>query len=373
MRKKFFILLMGLVVVLAVLGSKVNTSSGVNNIDASVLGSAIKAVEGLKVPTPDISPEVAARKSSLKKVEISETDCEYDLPETPEYSASLVAIRKKFRVKTDEEFRIKVFIENTGNTPWFSFGGECKGPIINLGTDNKRDHASQFYSPNIEKSDNNWVSANRIKLDQPRVNPGEVASFTFWVKASSTPDIYKEFLTPVVEDTTWLDDAGFSFDTVIGDLGESPSEVLRRRLLMGERGSAMELDLEAEKRIKVSLAEQKMYLHLGDHLIREFPVSTGAPRTPTPVGEFSISLKQEVRVGGKAPHYVMPNFMMFRKDGYGIHALPSLSRKGGDVFWTEARDHIGIPVSHGCIRMLPEDSDFAFDFADIGTTLEVYR
>ena len=80
-----------------------------------------------------------------------------------------------------------------------------------------------------------------------------------------------------------------------------------------------------------------------------------------------------MRIGAKPPHYVMPKFMMFRQGGYGIHALPSLSRKGGDVFWTEARSHIGRPVSHGCIRVLPEDANFVYDFAEVGTPVDVQR
>ena len=106
--------------------------------------------------------------------------------------------------------------------------------------------------------------------------------------------------------------------------------------------------------------------------IAEFRVSSGAAKTPTPVGETSITLKQETRIGGKSPHYIMPKFMWFRTGGYGFHALPSLKTDGG-FFWTEARNHIGIPVSHGCIRLLPEDADFLYDFADIGTRVKVQR
>jgi len=68
----------------------------------------------------------------------------------------------------------------------------------------------------------------------------------------------------------------------------------------------------------------------------------------------------------------MPKWMMFRKGGYGIHALPSLANDRG-VFWREALSHIGSPRSHGCIRLLPKDAEFAYNFADVGTTVTVHR
>lgn len=113
-----------------------------------------------------------------------------------------------------------------------------------------------------------------------------------------------------------------------------------------------------------------MYIKIGDQLIRTFPVSTGKASTPTPRGHYAIKLKQEVRVGGEAPHYIMPKFQLFRGGGYGIHAIPSLANDRG-VFWKEALNHIGSARSHGCIRLLPDDAEFAYNFTDIGTKLEV--
>ena len=363
MKKRAILFSIALMTVLVFVATEVGFFISSKYLNTSVLDA------DLQKTVTDLGVKVA--KETL--IEKPKVFCSYDPVEEAVYSASLVEVRKKLRVDTDEEFKVKVFMKNTGNTPWFSMDSKCTGPIVNLGTDNERDHDSTFYSPEIKEADNNWVGSNRVGLDQLRVEPGEVASFTFWAKASSDPDVYKEYLTPVVEGITWIDDARFSFDTLIGDTGEDPSTTNQRRLFMGESGSAMGLDLDGEKRIAVDLSDQKMHVYLGDHLVREFTVSTGAAKTPTPVGTYSISLKQEVRIGGKSPHYVMPNFLMFRKDGYGIHALPSLSRKGGDVFWTEARNHIGRHVSHGCIRTLPEDSDFVYAFADIGTKVEVQR
>jgi len=315
-----------------------------------------------------------SQKVSLASQPEPVVSCEYTTPREAKYDATIIEVRKKLQIDTGETFRVKVFVRNDGNTPWFSRESGCTGnPVVNLGTDMQRDHASVFYSPEIKKDDNNWIGSNRVGLDQLRIDPGMTASFTFWAKADNYPDVYREFMTPVVEGKTWIDDAKFSFDTMIGDTGSNPETLREQMYFSGESGSVLNINPDGEKIISVDLSEQKMTMTIDGKFVKAFTVSTGAAKTPTPVGEYDIQLKQEVRIGGKAPHYVMPKFMLFRKDGYGIHALPSLSRKGGDVFWTEAKSHIGVPVSHGCVRVLPEDAEFVYAFADIGTKVAVQR
>ncbi|MEK7276894.1 MAG: L,D-transpeptidase, partial [Chloroflexota bacterium] len=253
-------------------------------------------------------------------------------------------------------FRVKVFLKNTVTMRWFANKSLCLGPKMALGTDLERDRDSAFYAEELE----GWEASNRVAMDQFRTNPGEIASFTFWGKAGNDPDIIKEYFTPVLKDIEWLNGAQFSFEVMIGDTGESASDLRKKISYANESGSVQDIDLNAEKVLIVDLSEQNLYVKLGDHVIRQTRVSTGAAATPTPVGETKLILKQEVRVGVKPPHYIMPYFQMFRAGGYGFHALPSLGRANSGVFWTEARNHIGIPVSHGCIRLLPEDAEWLF-------------
>lgn len=314
--------------------------------------------------------EVSEDVEKLEKENSKEAEdvCGFDVPEEKTYKSQVVAVRRQLRVEPGEEYRVKVFIKNTGNMPWFSNESVCLGPKISLGTDKERDHESELHEEGLD----GWEAANRVAMDQYRTSPGEIASFTFWGKASDEPDVYKQFFTPVASGIQWLDDGQFSFDIIVGDTGENAADVREKLTYANFSGSVSDLDLNAEKTLLVDLSEQKLYVKLGDFVVREFLVSTGAAATPTPVGETSITLKQYVRVGAKKPHYIMPRFMMFRAGGYGFHALPSLGNDGG-VFWTEARNHIGIPVSHGCVRVLPEDADWIYDFADIGTTVIVQK
>jgi len=297
--------------------------------------------------------------------------CGFEVPDQKVYNAEFVTIRRQLRIEPGESFRVKVFFKNTGNMPWFSDESTCLGPRMELGTKRSEDRVSKFYTESVEGvEDTGWIAKNRVKMDQLRVDPGHIASFTFYGEAPDSPDVIKEYFAPVVKNIQWVNDAEFFFELMVGDTGESPIDLRQKLTYASKSGSVSHINLDGEKKILVDLSEQRMYAYLDDMVIRDFPISTGKASTPTPTGTTSISLKQEVRVGHKAPHYIMPKFMMFRAGGYGIHALPSLAGDGG-WFWTEARSHIGIPVSHGCIRLLPEDADFMFDFTPLGTPVVV--
>ncbi len=308
---------------------------------------------------------IAAPKATPKE------NCVYESVEDKTFDASIIAVRRELRIEKGEAFRVKVFIKNTGNMPWFSGESSCVGPHMSLGTDKPRDRVSPFYASSIDGiEDTGWEQSNRIGMDQLRTDPGKIASFTFWSVAGDEAEVYKEYLTPMVEATKWIETARFSYEVIIGDVEVEPSVLRRQMLYAGQSGAVTNIDLNGEKTILVDISDQHLSLKLGDAVIRQFPVSTGKSSTPTPYGTTSITLKQEVRVGHAAPHYIMPKFMMFRAGGYGFHALPSLGTDGG-VFWTEALSHIGTPVSHGCIRLLPDDANFIFDFTEIGTMVVV--
>lgn len=290
----------------------------------------------------------------------------------PTYSGKFLSIHQDETVVPGEVFNVDVYMQNTGNVPWFSKDSGCvTGAIVNLGTEKARDRVSPFYN-NLQNMQSNWLGSNRIKMASKRVDPGSIAIFSFIAWAPEQEGIYREFFAPVAEGVQWMGgDARFATDINVGGL--VPNEVQSKYFpYIEDSVNLTKLDLSGEKNIDVSLSQQKMWIKVGDTVIRTFSVSTGKSATPTPKGEYSISLKQEVRIGGKAPHYIMPKFQMFKKGGYGIHALPSLANDKG-VFWREALNHIGSPRSHGCIRLLPADAEFTFNFTEVGTKIKVRK
>ena len=307
--------------------------------------------------------------ASVSYADSTEEVCGFELPQDKNYASEIISVRNKLKVDSNEIFKVKVFLKNSGNMPWFAEGSKCLGPKMYLGTTKEKDRASSLYEYGLE----GWAGDNRIKLDQKRVNPGQIGSFTFEAKAGEEGNVYKEFFAPVLKEITWLDENEFNIFTIVGKQADNAQDLRKKMDYHVNSGIVNSLDLDADKSLLVDLSEQQLYVKLGNDVVRTFRVSTGAYDTPTPVGETKISLKQEVRVGHKPPHYIMPKFQWFRSGGYGFHALPSLGRAHSGVFWTEARNHIGIPVSHGCIRLLPEDATWLFDYTEIGTTVVVQK
>jgi len=334
----------------------------------TVSAQALKKVKRAIAP---ITPIVHAQTLPLAEDENSAevTDCKFDYPAEKKYEAKFLAVRKKGVVAPGELFEIKVFIKNEGNVPWFSSDSGCGGAVAFLGTENERDRQSTFYTDGLMWK-SNWMKANRVVMESKRVDPGQTAIFSFWSKAPDKEGYYREYFARVIEAVTWMDGGKFKTDIKVGNT-EIDQEAKKYWPYIEKSTELTTMDLSGEKKIEVSLKNQKMKLLIGDHVIRTFPVSTGKARTPTPTGTTKILNKQEVRVAGGWPHYIMPKWMGFRAGGYGIHALPSLANDRG-VFWREALNHIGSPRSHGCIRLLPADAEFAYQFGEVGTTVVVH-
>ena len=127
------------------------------------------------------------------------------------------------------------------------------------------------------------------------------------------------------------------------------------------------------KSILVFLGVQRAYLLENNEVVKSYQISSGAAYTPTPRGEFQIHKKQELRISSQAVPYRMPKYMAFTpNEAFGLHALPYLgSSPESSWYWQEAVTHIGKPVSHGCIRFLPEEANEIYDWAEVGTPVSV--
>lgn len=128
----------------------------------------------------------------------------------------------------------------------------------------------------------------------------------------------------------------------------------------------------AGRYIEVDLSSQRMHLLEGDNYHRTFIISTGSWSNPTPIGEFKILNHIKVAWSKKYSLY-MPNWMAIQPengayDGYGIHGLP---------YWPNGKregvNHLGRPVSHGCIRLGPGDIEYVYDWAQNGTKIFIHQ
>ena len=92
-------------------------------------------------------------------------------------------------------------IRNTGNTTW----SNSSSTPLNLGTANPRDRSSRF-------STGTWINPSRpARLLEPSVAPGATGTFGWPIQVPSGPGTYLEYVTPLVEGVTWLNDTGLNY------------------------------------------------------------------------------------------------------------------------------------------------------------------
>lgn len=161
-------------------------------------------------------------------------------------------------------------------------------------------------------------------------------------------------------------------------------------------------DPQLIKHIRIDIASQRLRLLQGERLLREYPVST-ARNGPgevfgsgcTPRGRHRIRLK----IGAGCP----PETVFVGRRPTGESYSPELEERYPGRDWILSRllwltgcesgrnrggrcdtlrrfiyihgtsdgDHLGLPVSHGCVRMDKADIVELFDRVEVGTQVEI--
>ena len=116
-----------------------------------------------------------------------------------------------------------------------------------------------------------------------------------------------------------------------------------------------EYESKTDYLIWISKYTQKVMVFKGEQgawdLIRTFPCATGSNETPTPAGVFEI-------------------FKRTNQWDFSDHCVTDVSVfNGGHAFHTVLLNYdgtfynrrVGEPISHGCVRMLPDDAKYIFN------------
>ena len=126
----------------------------------------------------------------------------------------------------------------------------------------------------------------------------------------------------------------------------------------------------SEKLITVDIGSQKLTAWENGKVVHETKVSTGMKLTPTVKGSFKIYYKtplhdmrgpspyKNIYPSGKYHIKNVPNSMYFYQ-GYAIHG----------AYW---HNNFGRVASHGCVNVPLASAQWLFDWANVGTRVEVY-
>jgi LysM repeat protein len=112
--------------------------------------------------------------------------------------------------------------------------------------------------------------------------------------------------------------------------------------------------------IDVDLSAQRLTAYVGSTAVRSTLVSTGLPRTPTPTGQFRIYVKYRA-TPMSGPGYYLPDvpYTMYFYKGYGIHG----------TYW---HSNFGHPMSHGCINLPTPEAQWLYNWASVGTLVNIH-
>jgi lipoprotein-anchoring transpeptidase ErfK/SrfK len=112
--------------------------------------------------------------------------------------------------------------------------------------------------------------------------------------------------------------------------------------------------------IDVDLTYQRAYAFEGSILIKSFVVSTGTYLHPTVTGQFYIYVKY-LYADMSGEGYYLPDvpYVMYFYEGYGLHG----------TYW---HSNFGYPMSHGCVNFKTEDAGWLFDWASVGTLVNIH-
>ena len=125
-----------------------------------------------------------------------------------------------------------------------------------------------------------------------------------------------------------------------------------------------------KKKIIIDLERQKLYAYENEILKFKMNCVTGDRNHPTKSGTFKI-FRKEKEYRSKKYNVDMPFTMFFSIDGKGIHA--GLCCFDIESFIKAVADKLGKSWlgSHGCVRLDKADAEKLFDWAEIGTPVEI--
>jgi len=139
--------------------------------------------------------------------------------------------------------------------------------------------------------------------------------------------------------------------------------------------TAWVLPIHRKGGIVINVPELRLYLFLDRiNMVKTYPIGIGVQDWPTPFGRFRVVEKT------KNPTWHIPPGL---HEKYGRKSIPPGPNNPLGKYWLRLSNHnygihgtnmpwgIGRLVSHGCIRLYPEDIKALFSWVQIGTPVDI--
>lgn len=228
--------------------------------------------------------------------------------------------------------------------------------------------ASIIPSSPVPTQENLWA---QVEIAKPLPNPIDVSAFAPPSAGASTPGPALE-LSPLPADlptdgpTTIPTEA----PTATPEAAETPAQLAME--IVADTPTSVYIPPtysppqvyassgDGTRWIDVDLTNQRVYAYEGDVIVNSFIVSTGTWATPTVTGQYKIYVKyRSAKMSG--PGYYLPNvpYIMYFYKGYGLHG----------TYW---HNNFGTPMSHGCVNLRTDDAAWLFNWASVGTLVNVH-
>jgi hypothetical protein len=154
----------------------------------------------------------------------------------------------------------------------------------------------------------------------------------------------------------------------LGDLGR---QALDRRALAPRPqqplpGAAEWASTNYARHIDVDLTAQMLTAYEGGLAVYRAPIATGRDGFNTPTGNYAIYLKYPIQTmqgsaGGESWYVPDIPWVQYVVGGVALHG----------TYWHD-RWGSGVRMSHGCINLNIDDAQWLYEWADIGTSVEIH-
>ena len=145
--------------------------------------------------------------------------------------------------------------------------------------------------------------------------------------------------------------------------------VVGDELVIPSKNEMLPLPVVKEKRIVISIPDQRLWTYKNGDLLDEYVISTGIDNSPTLPGVYQVQT-HELEAYASVWDLYMPHFIGIYQGwpGFwnGIHGLPTLS--SGVQLWASV---LGRKASYGCIIMDLASAEKVYNWAEDGVVVEI--